>query len=165
MSDLVRNLVRRRIEALPTLKDLMFPWSTLHLWLHFPEVAPQEPQCGAIRDVPPRVLSIKHVSAFTLLWAETLETIIERVVFRLGVLPQPLRVFKATKHQLSWSLSQHNDLRKTACTSLLLGLVVFFTMMYVLNIRPRCVSHPGVVTGKAHINRVHGLPHRHRGSQ
>ncbi len=111
-------------------------------------MAPQQPQYDAIRVVPPRVLSIKHVSAFTLLWAKTLETIIERVVVRLGVGVQPLRVFKATKHQLSWSLSQHNDFRKTACTSFLLCLVVFFTMMYVLNtlfrapaLRPRSVLH------------------------
>ncbi len=55
------------------------------MWVQFRKVAPQEPQFGAIRAVPPRVPSIKHVSAFTLLWAETLETIIERVVVRLGV--------------------------------------------------------------------------------
>ena len=104
------------------------------MWVQFAVTASNEGSYGAECAVPPGVPSIKHVSAFTLLWAESLETINERVVGRLGVGVQPLRVFKATKHQLSWSLSQHNDFSKTACTSFLLGLVVFFTMMYVLNI-------------------------------
>ena len=101
MSDLVRNLVRRRIEALPTLKDLMFPWSTIHLWVQFVVMATNEGSYGAECAVPPGVPSTKHVSAFTLFWAESLETINDRVVGRLGVGVQPLRVFKAKKRQLN----------------------------------------------------------------
>ena len=104
------------------------------MWLQFREVAPNEGSYGAECAVPPGVPSTKHVSAFTLFWVESLETINERVVGRLGVGSQPLRVFKATKHQLSWSLSQHNDFSKTTCTSFLVGLVRFFALMYVLNI-------------------------------
>ena len=105
------------------------------MWVQFAVVAPNEGSYDAECAVPPGVPSTKHVSAFTLFWVESLETINERVVGRLGVGVQPLRVFKATKHQLSWSLSQHNDFSKTTCTSFLVGLVRFFALMYVLNIQ------------------------------
>ena len=55
------------------------------MWVQFPVSAPNEGSYGAECAVPPGVPSTKHVSTFTLLWAETLEIIIERVVVRLGV--------------------------------------------------------------------------------